>query len=162
MSESARGDARPTIDRQRLAEWSRALFKGTAYLTLFLLDIFVVSTIWNDFDGISPGGWFGIFWLAVANTIMLPKVTRAVFGAIGVVLVIGAFIGVFVLLWFIPTNWLPPYVGLIIAGVFLVYILFAKLDAINANLIRANELKERELNDSDDLRPNRTFRPPAD
>jgi hypothetical protein len=82
---------------------------------------------------------------------MLPKVSRAVFGAIGAVLVIGVFIGVFILLWFIPTNWLPPYAGLIIGGVFLVYVLFAKLDAINANLIRANELKERETK-SDVLR----------
>jgi hypothetical protein len=152
MSEPARSSARLTIDRQRLAEWSRALFKRTAYLTLFLLDIFVVSTICTNFDGISPGGWFGIFWLAVANVIMLPKVTRAVFGAIGVVLVIGVFIGVFILLWFIiPTPHWWPHVGLIIGGVFLVYMLFAKLDAINANLIRANELKERETK-SDALR----------
>jgi|SRR6266540_3309155 len=151
MSEPARRGARSTIDRQRLADWSRALFKGTAYLTLFLLDILVVQTIWNDFDGISPGGWFGIFWLAVANALMLPKVTRAVFGAIGAVLVIGVFIGVFIFLWFIPTNWLPPYAGLIIGGVFLVCVLFAKLDAINENLIRANELKERDSK-SDALR----------
>jgi hypothetical protein len=148
MSEPARRGARSTIDRERLADWSRSLFKGTAYLTLFLLDIFVVQTIWNDFDGISPGGWFGIFWLAVANTIMLPKVTRTVFGAIGAVLVIGVFIGVFILLWFIPTNWLPPYAGLIIVGVLLVYALFTRLDAINANLVRANELKERESSKS--------------
>jgi hypothetical protein len=133
MSEQAPGGARRAIDRQRIAEWGRALFKGTAYLTLFLLDFVVISTLWNDFDGISRAGWFAIFGVAVANTIMLPKVVGAI-----------AVIGVFVLLWFIPTDWFPPYAGLIIGGVILVYVLFTKLDAINANLIRANELKERE------------------
>jgi hypothetical protein len=144
-----RASAGPTIDRQKLAEWSQTLFKGTAYLTLFLLDFMAVGTIAKDLAGITPSGWFAIFWLGVANVFMFPKITRGVFAAIGVVLVIGLAIGALVLFSVTAHWWWSPTLGLIIAGVFFGYMLFAKLDAINTNLARANELKRRELSASD-------------
>jgi hypothetical protein len=145
MSGPARVSVGPTIDRQKLAEWSQTLFKGTAYLTLFLLDYVAVDAIAKDLAGITLGGWFAIFWLGVANVFMFPKITSGVFAAIGIVFVIGLLIGALVLFSVTAHWWWSPTVGLIIAGVYFGYMLFAKLDAINANLVRANELKRREL-----------------
>jgi hypothetical protein len=154
MSDPGRDEARPAIDRQKIAGWFQTLFKGTAYLTLIFLDVLVIDTVLNHFDTIVPAGWFAIFWLACANVIMFPKISRNVFVAIGVVLALVVFVLLCVAayLW-LPT--LPTSVVLIFVGAFLVYALFQKLDAINANLARANELKQRELKRARESLPER-------
>jgi hypothetical protein len=134
-----------------LATLASRAFKGTAFLALILIDIGVALAIWDNFGQMSWGAWLAAAGLVFVNFFMFfPEaatgVARAA-GTVGVVILIAAVALLGLLLVFEATRALhpPPWMGIAIVIGIVVIVLFKKLDAINANIARANELKRREL-----------------
>ena len=127
--------------RERINEWARSLFKATAYFTIILLDLFVITWVVEHFDQMTPAHWLLVGTLASVSTIMFPRVVKATSAVVAIavavaVLILLAVMAHAVLPWW---TWIAVIIGLV------VYLLFQKLDAINANIARSNELKRREL-----------------